>query len=119
MRDEMPTLLCDLSEFARVHTGPFSWTDDAPFDDEPLDEIVSGPLIGLMPTDIPRVAVSTEECMRHAIDHREGFVLSLLDGCSNVETLVDIAGLPEPETLGVLCELCARGLIVFVRGPLA
>src|SRR5512140_1096393 len=36
MREEMPTLPYDLSEFARVHTGPFSWTDEAPIEDGPF-----------------------------------------------------------------------------------
>ena len=118
MREEMPTLPYDLSEFARVQTGPFSWTDEAPFEDEPFEEMIAGPLIGVRRSDIPRVAISLAAYEGQALGHREGFVLSLLDGCSTVEHLVEQAGLPEAETLTALCELCARGVIAF-EGALA
>jgi hypothetical protein len=113
MRDEMPTLPYDLSEFARAHTGPFSWTDDTTFDDEPLDEIVAGPLVGVRRSDVPCVAARPDGSVLPALDHRQYFVLSLLDGCSSVENLIDSAGLPESETLTILCELCARGVVFF------
>lgn len=113
MREEMPTLPYDLSEFARAQTGPFSWTDEAPIDDDSFDEMVSGPLIGVRRSDIPRVAISLGAYEGQPLGHRESFVLSLLDGCSTVERLVDEAGLPEAETLAALCELCARGVIAF------
>jgi hypothetical protein len=118
MREEMPTLVYDLSEFARIHTGPFSWSDETPIEDESFDDMVSGPFIGVRRSDIPRVAISLENYDGPALDHRESFVLALLDGCSTVERLVDAAGLPEAETLAALCELCARGVIAF-EGVLA
>lgn len=113
MRDEMPTLPYDLSEFAQVHTGPFSWSDEAPIDDAPFEAMVSGPFIGVRRSDIPRIAISLDAYDGPALGHREGFVLALLDGCSTVERLVDAAGLPEAETVAALCELCARGVIAF------
>jgi hypothetical protein len=112
MRDRLPTLQIDLSEYARENCGPDSWSAvDTP--DPALDEsdMVSGPLLGVRRSDVPRVALSTEECFDHGLDHRAGFILSLLDGCSNVETVLDVAGLPEQETLEVLCDLCARGIV--------
>ena len=118
MREEMPTLPYDLSEFAQVHTGPFSWTDEAPIEDGPFEDMVSGPLIGVRRSDIPRIAISLEAYCGAPLGHREGFVLSLLDGCSTVERLIDVAGLAEAETLAALCELCARGVIAF-EGVLA
>ncbi len=118
MRDQMPTLPYDLSEFARIHTGPFSWSDEAPFDDAPFDEMVSGPFIGVQRSDIPRVAISLQAYDGPPLGHREGFILALLDGCSTVERLVDESGLPESETIAALCELCARGVIAF-EGVLA
>jgi hypothetical protein len=117
MRDQMPTLPYDLSEFARIHTGPFSWSDEDPIDDDTFDDMVSGPFIGVRRSDIPRVAISLE-AYEGQLGHREGFVLALLDGCSTVEHLVDVAGLPEADTLAALCELCARGVIAF-EGVLA
>jgi len=112
MRDRLPTLPFDLSEYARETCGPESWSNyeaaDPTFDEE---EMVSGPLLAMRRSDVPRVALSTEECIEEGLDHRAGFILSLLDGCSNVETVLDVAGLPEQETLEVLCDLCARGIV--------
>ena len=113
MRDELPTLPYDLSEFARMHTGPFSWTDELPLDDEPFDDIVSGPLVGVRRSDVPRLAIRAKGTPRPELDHREGWVLSLLDGCSSVERLIDSAGLPESETIEILCLLYARGVVFF------
>jgi hypothetical protein len=119
-RPELPTLPYDLSEYARIHTGPSSWSansDDAEWrDDAGLAEIalanaVGGPLLDVRTTDVPRVTLSPEECAVGSLDHREGFILSLLDGASDVETLLDIAGMPAAEALAVLCDLCARGIV--------
>ncbi len=118
-RPELPTLPYDLSEYARIHTGPSSWSatadDDEWRDDAGLAEIalanaVGGPLLDVRGSDVPRVALSPEECEVGSLDHREGFILSLLDGASDIET-VDIAGMPAAEALAVLCDLCVRGII--------
>ena len=117
MRDQLPTLPFDLSEYARESCGPESWlaheeTELEPsFDDVDEGAIVSGPLIGVRRSDVPRVAMRTVECFDQGLDHRAGFILSLLDGHSSVETVLDVAGLPEQETLAVLCDLCARGIV--------
>jgi hypothetical protein len=112
MRDRLPTLPTDLSEYARETCGPDSWaaTEAAEL---PLDEtaMVSGPLLDVRRSDVPRVALTSEERSDEILDHRAGFILSLLDGCSSVETVLDVAGLPEHETLEVLCDLCARGIV--------
>jgi hypothetical protein len=112
MRDRLPTLPHDLSEYARETCGPESWSAaeaaDATFDE---GEMISGPLLEVRRSDVPRVAATTQECVDQGLDHRAGFILSLLDGCSNVETVLDAAGLPEHQTLEVLCDLCARGIV--------
>ena len=111
MRDRLPTLPIDLSEYARENCGPDSWSA---FEAEPVfdeSDMVSGPLLGVRRSDVPRVAVTTEACVEQGLDHRAGFILSLLDGCSTVDTVLDVAGLPEQETLEVLCDLCARGIV--------
>jgi hypothetical protein len=119
-RPELPTLPYDLSEYARVHTGPSSWSaisngvewaDDAELAEIALANAVSGQLIDVRGSDVPRVVVSPEECEVSSLDHREGFILSLLDGASDVETVLDIAGMPVAEALALLCDLCARGLV--------
>jgi hypothetical protein len=57
------------------------------------------------------VAVSLDELKRHSLDSVTGYLLSLLDGATDVETLLDIAGLPRPLVLGHLRSLLERGII--------
>jgi hypothetical protein len=46
-----------------------------------------------------------------SIDHRAGFVLSLVDGASTLETILDICGMPKLDALRILHELTAHGII--------
>ncbi len=125
---DRPTLPYDLREYAKLHTGPESWTAERvaearvsevrvvattplPPDlftelDEPLE-----PAPTLRSFDVPHVAITVDEVREHALDHREGYVLSLVDGVSNVSALCDITGLPKEETMRVLSELVDRGVI--------
>jgi hypothetical protein len=103
MREELPTLPFDLSEYAREHAGPD--------DDDLLGEISVGPLLDVRGDSIPRLTVPRDELMTWALDHREGFIVSLLDGVSTVEAILDMAAMPEGQGLFVLCDLCARGLV--------
>lgn len=61
---------------------------------------------------VPTLAVSRAELSRLAIDHRAGFVLSHVDGVSSVETILDVSAMPHEETLRILTELAARGIVV-------
>jgi len=122
-REELPTLPYDLSPYARLCMG------QAPFDDSVIDEngddeleglealeeleFTAGPLLDLHKEDVPRVALEHDALTCQHFDYREGFVLSLLDGASTVEQILGIAGMPEGEALGVLCDLWARGVVVF------
>jgi hypothetical protein len=57
------------------------------------------------------VAVPLDELKRHSLDSATGFLLSLLDGATDVETVVDISGLPRPLVLAHLRGLLERGII--------
>jgi hypothetical protein len=94
VRDRLPTIPHDLSEYARAETGPA--------------------LHDLWPSDVPSVIGSARE---HAsrVDHREAFVLSLLDGESSLEEIASAADLPGTEVLVVIRELCARGIVALDR----
>jgi hypothetical protein len=46
-----------------------------------------------------------------AMDHRAGFLLSLVDGSSTLEAIVDVCGMPRSDALRVLDELVQRGVI--------
>jgi len=45
------------------------------------------------------------------MDHRAGFVLSLVDGVSGVEAILDVCGMPRAEGLRILQELIDIGAI--------
>jgi len=94
VRDRLPTIPHDLEEYARSETGPA--------------------LNDLWPSDVPSVIGSARE---HAarVDHREAFVLSLLDGESSLEELAAAADLPGAEVLAIIRELCARGIVSLDR----
>jgi hypothetical protein len=120
MRDRLPTLPCDLSEYARIHTGPASWSAETGqllegLSGESLDALFegveSGPLFGVRGADVPRVAVCVFEPMEARMTHAEAFVFALIDGRTPVDELLFLAGLAPSEVLAALCSLCARGMI--------
>ena len=60
---------------------------------------------------VPRVLLSPEDILRLALDHREGFLLSLIDGQTNVEHLLELASMPRKEVLRLLARWMATGVI--------
>jgi hypothetical protein len=57
------------------------------------------------------VAISAEELKSFALDHTSGFLLSLLDGATSLEEVLDIAGVPRLVALHHLRQLMERGII--------
>jgi hypothetical protein len=45
------------------------------------------------------------------LDHRAGFLLSMVDGTTTVEEIVDLSGMPEQEALRLLAELIDGGTV--------
>lgn len=62
-------------------------------------------------TRVPVVAVAREQLRWLSIDHRAGFVLSLVDGASTVEMIVDVSGMPAFDTLRILAELVQQRIL--------
>jgi hypothetical protein len=62
------------------------------------------------------VAVPPTQVRWLSLDHRAGFVLSLVDNASTVEELLDISGMPPLDTLRILTELLDQGVIVVSSG---
>ena len=62
------------------------------------------------------VAVSAEELKRFALDHVSAFLLSRMDGTTNVESILDISGLPRLLALRHLRSLLERGIVVVASG---
>lgn len=61
-------------------------------------------------------SVSTEELKHYSLDNVSGFLLSLMDGDTNVEEVIDISGLPKLLALRHLRSLLERGIIVVASG---
>jgi hypothetical protein len=60
---------------------------------------------------VPQVAIPAEQLRWLSLDHRAGFVLSLIDGFSNVEMILDISGMAHFDALRILCELQEQKII--------
>jgi hypothetical protein len=122
-RDRLPTIPHDLSEYALAETGPSSWSAErdaaAPLpwasEEDPFRDMTTGHLLDVRPGDVPYIALTTRELTARMLDAREAFVVSLLDGTSTLDALLDAAELQEPELLAIVCDLCARGIITLQR----
>jgi hypothetical protein len=62
---------------------------------------------------IPRVVAETAELNASELEPREYFLVSLLDGHTTVEVLLDISGMPAEAALALLDGLVRRGLVGF------
>lgn len=65
---------------------------------------------------VPWLIVTLDEVRRLPIDPRVGFIVSLIDGRSTVEMIVDLAGFPRALTLRMLVKLLALGAIELHMG---
>jgi hypothetical protein len=61
--------------------------------------------LDLLRRTVPRVQKSCAELAQAPLDHREGFVLSLIDGGTTVQALIDLAAMPDGELIVVLQRL--------------
>ena len=59
----------------------------------------------------PFLCMVREETLRMPLDHWAGFVLSLVDGGTSVDDIIDASSMPEIEVLRLLCELRELGVI--------
>jgi hypothetical protein len=62
---------------------------------------------------VPLVMVPRDQLRWLSIDHRAGFVLSLVDGVSSLEMILDVSGMPELDALRILSELVQQRIISF------
>ncbi len=60
---------------------------------------------------VVQVIVADDQIRWLSLDHRAGFLLSLADGSSRVEDLLDISGMPRLEALRILFTLLEQGAI--------
>jgi hypothetical protein len=62
---------------------------------------------------IPMVIVPRTQMRWLSMDHRAGFVLSLIDGSSSVEMILDVSGMPKLDALRILHELVQQKIVSF------
>jgi hypothetical protein len=60
---------------------------------------------------IPWLAVTYDALIAMPLDHRHGFLLSLVDGRCTVEVLADISGFGRTETIALVAELVGFGAL--------
>jgi hypothetical protein len=60
---------------------------------------------------VPVVEVARDQLRWLSIDHRAGFVLSLVDGISSLEMILDVSGMPSLDALRILFELVEQRII--------
>ena len=59
----------------------------------------------------PIVIVANADLRAVPLDGRSGFLVSLIDGLTSVESLIDLSGMPAEETLALLEELRSRHIV--------
>jgi hypothetical protein len=62
---------------------------------------------------VPVVVVPRAQMRWLSMDHRAGFVLSLIDGSSSVEMILDVSGMPKLDALRILHELVQQKIVSF------
>jgi hypothetical protein len=62
---------------------------------------------------VPVVVMSAELLKRLPLDHRAGFVVSMMDGLLDLDTLVEVASMPRDEVLRVVRDLHESGVVEF------
>ncbi len=60
------------------------------------------------------IAIPSEQIRWLSLDHRSGFLLSLVDGTSSVEEVLDISGMPKLDALRILYTLREERVIALV-----
>jgi len=61
----------------------------------------------------PVVSMSAEVIKRLPLDHRAGFVISLIDGTLDVDTIVEVSCMERDEVLRIVRDLNELGVVAF------
>lgn len=62
-------------------------------------------------TAVPVVTVTADSLMKLPLDHRAGFMLTRIDGISNVQSIIDISAMPVEEAMQILEKLLTVGAL--------
>jgi hypothetical protein len=61
----------------------------------------------------PMVVVPRTQMRWLSMDHRAGFILSLIDGSSSIEMILDVSGMSKLDALRILHELVQQKIVAF------
>jgi hypothetical protein len=61
----------------------------------------------------PAVTMTNEALKCLPLDHRAGFLMSLMDGSLDLDTIVDLCGIERDEALGIMRDLFESGVLEF------
>lgn len=61
---------------------------------------------------IPQICMSPDQIRWLSLDHRAGFMLSMIDGISSVDDLLDVSGMQRLDALRILCSLLDQKVIL-------
>jgi hypothetical protein len=62
---------------------------------------------------VPRIVMGPDQIRWLSLDHRAGFLLSMIDGTSPVDDLLDVSGMQRVDALKILCDLLDQKVIEF------
>ena len=93
--------------------GPLPARQSIPPEDLPV-AVPEDCTLDLLMRTVPRIVRSRDEVAHAPIEHRDWFVLALVDGQTSVQGLVEIAGMEPDDALRVLQRLRRHGLITLV-----
>jgi hypothetical protein len=64
---------------------------------------------------VPSVVVPADQITWLSLDHRAGFLLSLVDGTSNIEEILDVSGMTRLDALRIMYTLAQQNVIALSR----
>jgi hypothetical protein len=67
-------------------------------------------------TQVPRVVMEPDQLRWLSLDHRAGFLLSVIDGTSTIDEILDVSGMAELDTLRTLYDFLLQGVIQMSPG---
>jgi hypothetical protein len=65
---------------------------------------------------VPFVKVRFDELSTLSMDHRMGFLVALIDGASSIQSILDVAAMPQREVLHALVTLRDLGIVGIAEG---
>ena len=82
---------------------------EAPGDNDPSSGVL---LRHARLTGVQRLALPLSDLMAMQLDHRAGFLISLVDGSYTLEMILDACAMKRDDALAILAELAARRIII-------